>query len=68
MSHPEAGNCPRARLRRDGGEGDVVYGLLAAQSGFPEAQTVFELVARALHVEAIAGLPEKDEPAQTDRR
>jgi sodium/hydrogen antiporter len=68
------------------GFASVVYGLLAAQSGIPEAQTVFELVAvsialsmvahsmtdvpvsRAFHVEAIAGLPEKDEPAAPDRR
>jgi NhaP-type Na+/H+ or K+/H+ antiporter len=68
------------------GFASVVYGLLAAQSGIPEAETVFELVAltialsmvahsmtdvpvsRAFHVEAIAGLPEKDERAQADRR
>jgi sodium/hydrogen antiporter len=68
------------------GFASVVYGLLAAQSGIPEAQTVFELVAvtialsmvahsmtdvpvsRAFHVEAIAGLPEKDESEAVDRR
>jgi sodium/hydrogen antiporter len=68
------------------GFASVVYGLLAAQSGIPEAQTVFELVAvtialsmvahsmtdvpvsRAFHVEALAGLPGKDEPTPADRR
>ena len=68
------------------GFASVVYGLLAVQSGIPEAQTVFELVAltialsmvahsmtdvpvsRAFHVEAIAGVPEKDERKEADRR
>ena len=62
------------------GFASVVYGLLAAQSGIPEAQTVFELVALAIavsivahsmtdvpvshafHVEALAGLPDDDQP------
>jgi NhaP-type Na+/H+ or K+/H+ antiporter len=62
------------------GFASVVYGLLAAQSGIAEAQTVFELVAltiavsivahsmtdvpvsHAFHVEALAGLPDDDQP------